>query len=108
MNLLRKYGQLPLLVVATMLCTVGCKSNQDQVAANSGQNGTQDSASDPAAANLAPVSADSSAQAPQQYSNQQSAPLQVGYNSQESAPPPNAGGNYSQPADQPEEDSGYG
>ena len=102
-----RFGPLPLLALATMLCTLGCRANQDQNAANSGQNGTQDQASDPAAANLAPVSTDSSAQAPAQSSDQQSAPAPAGYNAQQS-PPPDAGGNYNQASNQPVDDPGYG
>src|ERR1035441_9402717 len=98
-----RFGRLPLLVLATMLCTVGCRANQDQTAANSGQNGTQDQPSDPASANLAPVSTDSSAQAPTQYSDQQSAPAPGGYNAQQSPPPPDAGGSYNQASNRSEE-----
>ncbi|MGD0905620.1 MAG: hypothetical protein ABR924_22220, partial [Terracidiphilus sp.] len=60
MNLFPRFGRLPLLVLATMLCTVGCHANPDQVAA------AQDQASDPAAGNMAPASADPGAQAPAQ------------------------------------------
>src|ERR1035438_219439 len=91
-----RFGRLPLLVLATMFCTVGCRANQDQTAAIAGQNGTQDQASDPASANLAPISTDSSTQAPTQYSDQQS------------PPPPDAGGSYNQASNQPVEDPGYG
>ena len=61
MSVSPRFVRLPLLVLVAMVCTVGCKSNQDQVAASSGQNGTQDSPSDPASANMAPVSTDASA-----------------------------------------------
>ena len=108
MNLFLRFGRLPVLALATVLCTLGCHANQDQTAANSGQNGTQDQASDPASANMAPASADSGAQAPAQSNDQQSAPLQVGYNGQQSQPPPDTGGNYSQASGQSTEDSGYG
>ena len=93
MNVFSRFGQLPVLALATLLCTVGCHKNQDQAVA-------QDSSSDPAAANLAPVSTDSGAQAPVQYGGQQSAPAPVPYNGQQSPPPPNGGGAYYQASNQ--------
>jgi hypothetical protein len=97
-----RFERLPLFALATLLCTAGCHGNQGQVSA------AQDPASDPASANMAPASADSGSQAPAQSGDQQGAPQQVGYNAQQSQPPPNSGGTYAQAPDQYQEDSGYG
>jgi len=56
MNRFLKFAPLLLLALAVMLSTTGCKSSQDQTAANTGQASTPDQSQDPAAANLAPVS----------------------------------------------------
>jgi WXXGXW repeat (2 copies) len=66
MNRFPRFAPFALLALAVLISTAGCKSNPN---ANNGQNaadtGTQDASSDPASANLAPVSTtDSSAQAP--------------------------------------------
>ncbi len=98
MGLSLRFVRLPLVALPLLLCIAGCHGNQDQVAA----------ASDPASANMAPVSADSGAQAPAQTGGQQAAAPQVGYNAQQSQPPPNSGGNYNQASDQYSEDPGYG
>ena len=105
MNEFRKFGWLSLLAAAAMFGTVGCHSNQGDTAAGSGQNGPQDSSSDPAAANLAPVAAESGGQAPAQSYEQQSAPAPAAYNSQQAPPSPSS--NY-QPSDQAPEYSDNG
>jgi hypothetical protein len=51
-----RFGPISLLALAVLFWTSGCKSNQDQNAANNGQPAAQDSSADPASANLAPVS----------------------------------------------------
>ncbi len=75
------FGRLPLLALAVVILAAGCHKNQDQSLA-----------SDPASANLAPVSSDTSGAAPATYS------------SQPNAPSPESGGNY----DQGDYDPGYG
>jgi hypothetical protein len=62
MSYLPKFGPLPLLAMAVVLCLTGCPQSQDQVSASANPAVAQDQASDPAAANLAP--ADSNGQAP--------------------------------------------
>ena len=93
MSYLPRFGLSPLLAMAVALFITGCPLHQD-VAASTDQAVAQDQASDPSAVNEAP--ADSNAQAP------------VDNNAQQSAPPPDAGGNYSQPSDQPSYDPGNG
>src|SRR5208337_1724185 len=83
MNSFRRFGLLPLLALATVFSTAGCRNNQDQAVAASGQNDAQD----PATANMAPVSADQGVQPPAQSSPQQSAPAP--YVAQQNSPPPN-------------------
>ena len=86
--------------MAVVLCTTGCPNSQDQVAANATQAAPQDQASDPAAANLAPVAGDSSAPAPAAYPPQQAAAQ------------PDTSGSYNQAPnqgyDQGSDDPGYG
>jgi hypothetical protein len=103
MNRFPRFAPFALLALAVLISTAGCKSNQNattngQTAADANQAAPPDSSSDPAAANLAPVSATTStatspAPAPQQ-----------------SAPPPSApadSGNYDQASDQTN-DASYG
>ena len=87
---LHRFALLPLFAMMAILCLTGCPKSPSQVAANSGQNGAQDQASDPASANLAP--ANSNTAAPTVYAAQQSAPQR------------DSGGSY----DQDSEDPGYG
>ena len=90
---------MPLLALAVALCMTGCPTkSQDQVAANTPQAAPQDQPSDPAAANLAPVSysAPTSGQAPANSSYQQN------------APPPDSNGSYNQSGDEGSDDPGYG
>jgi len=97
MSYLPRFGLSPLFAMAVVLCATGCPLHQDQVAAASTNPAVaQDQATDPSAANLAPDPTDSNAQAP------------VDNNAQQSAPPPDAGGNYSQPSDQSTYDPGNG
>ena len=69
-----RFRGLPLLTLAVTLYAAGCHSNPAVIAPDNNQAGTQDQATDPAAANLAPVSTGSSNAAPQVLSAQQSAP----------------------------------
>jgi hypothetical protein len=80
MSYFPRFGLLPLLAMTVVLGATGCPLSQNQAAAGTNQAGTQDQSSDPAAANLAPVSTDSGAQAPAQSNYQQSAPAPVNYN----------------------------
>ncbi|MGA2634163.1 MAG: hypothetical protein ABSF16_08010 [Terracidiphilus sp.] len=63
MSYLPRFGRLSLLALAVAFLAAGCHKNQDQSLA-----------SDPASANLAPVSTDASSAAPATYSSQPSAP----------------------------------
>ena len=85
---------IPLIPVALAFSIVGCHNNPGQVQADNNQAGTQDSASDPAAANLPPVA--DNGNAPQYASNAGSGYQQGGY-------PENASAQ-----DQSSYDSGYG
>src|ERR1035437_8050596 len=98
MRYLSKLGLLPLLATAVVLFTTGCPQKQDQVAASTNQAAPQDSASDPAAANMAPASQDPNYGAP-------AAPCY-----QQSAPPQDLNANYQAPdqsSDQSAYDPGY-
>jgi hypothetical protein len=99
---------MPLLAMAVVLCITGCPRSQDQNSANLNPVSTQDQAPDPAAANLAPASSDTNAAAPVTYTapNNGQAPANPAY--QQSAPPPDAGGNQYQASNQPSGDPGYG
>jgi hypothetical protein len=98
MNRFLKFAPLLLLALAVMLSTTGCKSSQDQTAANTGQASTPDQSQDPAAANLAPVSKAATA-APSDASS-----------AQQSAPPPDSAAYYQQVSNQApdDDDSDYG
>ena len=96
-----------LLALAVLLSTAGCKSNQDannaQTTADASQAPPPDSASDPASANVAPVSNASTAQ--------QAAPADTSAPQQAAPPPPPAdNGSYSdQSGDQGSyDDADYG
>ena len=91
-----RFGSIPVLALAVLLSTAGCKSKQDQNAANANPAVAQDSSSDPAAANLAPVSTDTGAPAP--------APS----GAQQSAAPPEAASSSAPAPEQSADDSGYG
>lgn len=60
-----KFATLPLLALAILLWTAGCKSNQNQNAANTSQDQSQpaDQSNDAANANLAPISTNTSSAA---------------------------------------------
>jgi hypothetical protein len=88
-----RFAPFALLALAVLMSAAGCKSNQDQSAANTGQAPVQDPSSDPASANLAPASTDASAQtaavpASAPASAPQSAPAPAAPSAQPSAPPP--------------------
>ncbi len=107
----QRFGPFPLLAMAVMLSTTGCPASQDQTPANTSQTGAQDQGSDPTMANLAPVSNDPNAQASTAYEgpNNGQEPAASGY--QQSAPPPDSGGNYQtsdQSYGQGPGDPGYG
>jgi hypothetical protein len=53
--MIRIPGIVPVLALTVALCAAGCHKDQVQADTTAGQNGPQDSASDPAAANLAPA-----------------------------------------------------
>ena len=95
------FGRLPLLALGVVFLAAGCHKNQDQNTAN--QAGVQDT-SDPASANLAPVSTNTSSAAPANYGGQPSAPSRTTYGTQQS--PQDSGGRYDQ--DQGDYDPGYG
>jgi hypothetical protein len=107
MNRFPRFAPFALLALAVLMSTAGCKSNPN---ANNGQNaadtGTQDASSDPASANLAPVSTtDNSAQA----ATPAPGPAPASAGAPQSAPPPADSGAYSdQGSDQPVDDSSYG
>jgi len=88
-----RFGPLPLLAMAVVLCTTGCPTSKDQVAASQAE--VQDQATDPAAGNLAP--ADSNAAAPTSYSASSSG-----------AQPVNTSGDYNRGSYQGPDDSNYG
>ena len=95
MNNLGRFGLLPLLAMSVALFATGCPQSQNEAAANSNASGAQDQASDPAAANLAPVSDNSGAT--------ESAPSY-----QQSPPPPYQSNVSYQQSDQTADDPGYG
>jgi hypothetical protein len=102
-----RFAPFALLALAVLISTAGCKSNQN--AADTSQTGTPDASSDPASANLAPISNASSepqsASAP--GSAQGSAP--AASSEPQSAPPPSDSGAYSdQGSDQTADDASYG
>jgi hypothetical protein len=91
MNRFHRFAPIALLALAVLFSAAGCKSNSN--AANNGQaavdnsaTGAQDSASDPASANLAPVS-NAQVPAPQAAAPQGSAD-QGSYAAQAPPPPP--------------------
>jgi hypothetical protein len=96
MNRIPRFAPLSLLALAALL-VAGCHGNQNQNAANTSQpaasDQSQSDASDPASANLAPISTDTSMASTQQ-----------------GAPPPDSGSYYQQVADQApdDDDSDYG
>jgi hypothetical protein len=96
------FAPFALLALAVLISTAGCKSNQN--AADSSQTAAQDPSSDPASANLAPVSTtDTSAPAAAPAPAPQSA------SAPQSAPPPADSGAYSdQGSDQDLDDASYG
>jgi len=103
MNRFPRFAPFALLALAVLLSTAGCKSNQDQNAANPA--GAQDSSADPASANLAPVSTGTGSQPASSSAPaaQPSAP--------QSAPPPDNGassGSYDQPSSGDVDDASYG
>jgi hypothetical protein len=102
-----RFAPFALLALAVLISTAGCKSNPN--AADTSQTGTPDASSDPASANLAPISNASSepqsASAP--GSAQGSAP--AASSEPQSAPPPSDSGAYSdQGSDQTADDASYG
>jgi hypothetical protein len=108
MSRLTRFGPFSLLALSVLLWTAGCKSNQNQNAANGGQTppadtsqaAAPDASSDPASANLAPVS--NVASAPQASAPAASAA------GQESAPASADAGASNAPASQATDDSDYG
>ncbi len=74
---LARFVSMPLISVALAFSVAGCRNNPGQVQADNNQAGTQDTASDPAAANLPPVADNSNA--PQYASNAGSGYQQSGY-----------------------------
>jgi hypothetical protein len=103
MNRFHRFAPFALLALAVLISTAGCKSNPN--AADTSQTGSPDASSDPASANLAPVSTtDTSAQASAPSSAPQSAPPPADSGAQQSAPPPDTSG----PDTQPVDDSDYG
>jgi hypothetical protein len=96
MKLSSRLGPFALMAMAALLATAGCKSNQDQNTAYSGQGGVQDVSQDPAAVNQAPVTSDTGTAQP------------AAYTAQQSAPPADGGGAYQQAQGQSSDDSDYG
>src|ERR1700677_1072414 len=99
-NMIRfpRFAPFALLALAVLVSTAGCKSNPN---ANNGQNaadtGTQDASSDPASANLAPIS------------NTTSEPQGASSPAPSSAPQSADSGAYSdQGSDQAADDASYG
>ena len=104
---IKRFGRFSTLALVVLVLTAGCRKDLSQVAAGS----VQDPSSDPAAANLAPDSGNSST--PATYSAANASPAPAAYSGQQqSAPPPDNGGYYDsnagQPQDQGSDDPGYG
>ena len=120
MRILLSSGRLALFGLALVFCISGCHKNPTLTPADNNQAGTLDQSSDPASANLAPVSSNSGSPAPESAgvpatgpaaetsSVQQSAPPPANSSVQQSAPPPDAGVNYDQASGQAPDNPGYG
>jgi hypothetical protein len=99
MNRFPRFAPFALLALAVLISTAGCKSNQN--AADTSQAGTPDASSDPASANLAPISNASS--------EPQSASAPAASSEPQGAPPAADSGAYSdQGSDQTADDASYG
>jgi hypothetical protein len=105
MNRFPRIASLALLVLTATFFTAGCKSSQNAAsnsqpaAADNSATGAQDSASDPASANLAPVSNAPAAAAPSSSDQPASAPA---------APAPAAADTSSDQSSTPVTDASYG
>ena len=102
MSYFQRFGPLPLLGMAVVLCITGCPQSQNEVAASTSQAVAQDQSSDPAAVNFATDSTDASSQAPAAYQDKQSASAPATYSAQQSPLPANDN------SYQSSEDPGYG
>jgi WXXGXW repeat (2 copies) len=99
MNRFPRFAPFALLALAVLISTAGCKSNQN--AADTSQTATPDASSDPASANLAPIS--------NATSEPQSGSAPAASGEPQSAPPAADSGAYSdQGSDQTADDASYG
>ena len=108
MSHFRGFGRASLFALAIVSLTAGCHSNPAPVPADTNQAGTQNPASDPSTANLAPVVLDSSAQLTPTSSGQENAPAPPTSSAQQSPPPTDQGNPSYQSSGQYSDDPGYG
>ena len=107
MTRISRFAAIPIIAMAFLLMSTGCRKSQDQTAANT--DAAQNPSTDPAAANLAPTTSDSTAPAPANTSASSPAPAPA-----PSAPAPSQSAPVAESGDQyassstASEDPGYG